>query len=659
MSTSLHYRPEVDGLRALAVLPVVFFHAGFHSFSGGFIGVDVFFVISGYLITSIIYNDIRSDRFSIVRFYERRIRRIFPALMLVAIFSFIFARMLMFNAEMVEYSHSLVSVNLFVSNILFWMQSGYFESSSELKPLLHTWSLSVEEQFYIFFPILLFLLRKKSFRFIMEVICGITAISLGLAEVASRTSPNANFFLLPTRAWELGTGALLAIYSTTGINLGKAARQVLSALGIIMISLAIFLLDGSIRYPSLWGLIPVAGTTLVLLATTPETVVGKVLSWRPIVFTGLMSYSIYLWHQPIFAFYRMYYLGEPPLINFLALIGVTIILAALTWRFVEQPFRKGVFHTRKSLFGTAAGLSAVLIVIGEVSAITTGSLGLEVARERLDRGSYAKADPQSASYSQGAATGAVVLWGDSFADAISVSLKNDMKANNIPFEPFIFHSCPSLMNTRRNEDYRLGARFSERCLDYNHRVAETIKILHPSVVVLANHYLGYVDNINPYNGRPILLPEVDNGESGLEIVLHSLNATVHFLEGIGSKVIILAPYPILDNYQNRRRRYEKLGGNSAIFDLDRAPTDDLEAKLIRAAPGAIEVNIIDLLCKHDHCSAIRDDGSLLLFDGTHVSTTISPIIANRITAKVIGLRKEETDGSFTSHVAHTVTSPAK
>jgi peptidoglycan/LPS O-acetylase OafA/YrhL len=207
------YRPEIDGLRAVAVIPVILFHAGFESFSGGYVGVDVFFVISGYLITSIIYGEIQNKTFSIIRFYERRARRILPALIFVSAVCIPFAWMWMLPSDFEDFSRSLVAVSVFASNIFFWRDSGYFSVAVELKPLLHTWSLGVEEQFYILFPVILLLCRKVSTRATVTIVMLGTIASIVLAEIGSRTYPAATFYLIPTRAWELGTGALLAIHA--------------------------------------------------------------------------------------------------------------------------------------------------------------------------------------------------------------------------------------------------------------------------------------------------------------------------------------------------------------------------------------------------------------------------------------------------------------
>lgn len=301
----MRYRPEIDGLRAIAVLAVIFYHAGFLGFSGGYVGVDIFFVISGFLITSIIMRDLTTGRFSFAHFYERRARRILPALFLVMAVSFPFAWLLLMPNQMDDYAQSMASIPFFVSNIFFFLKSGYFEQASELKPLIHSWSLAVEEQYYIVFPFILLLIWPWKTAKIYIVIFAIILLSLICAEWLKNYNESANFFLLPSRMWELGIGALLAIYLKGRDNKPYGA-EILSCLGIVMICGAVFLFNAHTPHPSLVTLVPVIGTALIIYAAREGTFVYKLLSLRGIVVLGLMSYSAYLWHQPIFAFARLH-----------------------------------------------------------------------------------------------------------------------------------------------------------------------------------------------------------------------------------------------------------------------------------------------------------------------------------------------------------------
>ncbi len=363
----MYYRAEIDGLRAIAVLPVILYHAGLPAFSGGYIGVDVFFVISGYLITGIIYPEISGGTFSIVNFYERRARRILPALFFVVFCSIFFAWNWMLPDEFIAFSNSIIAVNLFSSNILFWQESGYFELTSELKPLLHTWSLAVEEQFYIIFPILVLLIKPLGRLGFLTIIGLLVLASLALSQWSSEAYVNANFYLLPTRAWELGIGALLALFPVTHMKKPIGLAQVFSLVGICLIMWSIFTFDETVPFPSLWALIPVIGTALVLGFGDNNTIVGRLLSIKPLVGVGLISYSAYLWHQPLFAFCRIRSLDEIASSVYLILSLLSLVLAYFSWRFVEQPFRDKNVFGRNHIF--------LLGIVGTIFFISFGIVG--------------------------------------------------------------------------------------------------------------------------------------------------------------------------------------------------------------------------------------------------------------------------------------------
>ena len=248
----MKYRREIDGLRALAVIPVIFFHAGFSLFSGGFVGVDIFFVISGYLITSILINEINSDKFSIINFYERRARRILPALFLVMLVSAPFAWFWLIPADMLDFAQSYSAISVFSSNLLFWKESGYFDVATELKPMLHTWSLAVEEQFYVILPLLLSVLWRFGLNACVTVLTVFAVSSLLLAHWSSSNAPSAAFYLLPFRWWELALGSLTAffMYRSTGSGLGLKLRQLLCYFGVVLIAISLFSFDKHTPFPS-------------------------------------------------------------------------------------------------------------------------------------------------------------------------------------------------------------------------------------------------------------------------------------------------------------------------------------------------------------------------------------------------------------------------
>ncbi len=367
----MQYRREIDGLRALAVVPVVLFHAGFSSFSGGFVGVDIFFVISGYLITSILIAENEQDRFSIINFYERRARRILPALFFVMACCLPFALMWMLPDGLVEFGRSLIAVTFFVSNFLFWQESGYFAAAAEEKPLLHTWSLAVEEQYYLLFPLLVLMLWPLGRRwFSIVLVVGVLA-SLGLAEYGWRNKPSANFYLAPFRTWELLIGSLIAVYLSRN-SAPAALRDTMSIIGVAMILFSIVWFDAKTPFPSLWALLPVLGTGLLILFTWPETLVGRFFSTPPLVGVGLISYSVYLWHQPLFAFARIHSIDHPSAALFLVLSALSVLLAWLSWRYVEAPFRSKERVSKRAIFTFTGCGMAFFALIGAALVATDG-----------------------------------------------------------------------------------------------------------------------------------------------------------------------------------------------------------------------------------------------------------------------------------------------
>ena len=341
----MNYRSEIDGLRAFAVLPVILFHADFGFFSGGYIGVDIFFVISGYLITSIIVSDLEDNRFSILKFYLRRARRLLPALYLVMLSSIVIAWLWLPNGDMKSFSQSIVSSTLFSSNILFWLQSGYFDTSAELKPMLHTWSLAVEEQYYFLVPVLLVCLWKfGKIAYLLSALAILSVASLLCAAHFVELYPNSAFFFLHTRFWELGIGAVLAVLirNRKTMEVEHWRGNILSFIGFIAIVLSVFLFDRTTPTPSFYTLIPTIGTALIIAYAVPNTVVNNILRWKPIVFIGLISYSLYLWHQPVIAFARHRFLGDISDIT-VYLFPLIFALAYFSWRFVEKPARSASF----------------------------------------------------------------------------------------------------------------------------------------------------------------------------------------------------------------------------------------------------------------------------------------------------------------------------
>jgi peptidoglycan/LPS O-acetylase OafA/YrhL len=353
------YRSEIDGLRAIAVISVIIYHAEFtirlnnvsyKVFPGGFLGVDIFYVISGYLITYLIYENIKKNSFLFLDFYERRARRLLPMLFLVISMSLVVGWMLMMPNQLKDFSGSALASLFFVSNFWFLITDSYFAESSALKPLLHTWSLSIEEQFYIIFPPFLYFLYKKKIRQIKLLFVVLILISLSLATLGSFYFTDINFYILPTRVWELLAGGILAFYHANS-KTKKISKygNLLSLLGVILILSSVFLFNANIPHPSFFSSFIILGTGLIIFFRNENGFIKKILSTNIFVGAGLISYSLYLWHFPVFAFKKI---KSPNLSNFdkLETILLVIALSILSYYLVERPFRNRKIILKKLFF---------------------------------------------------------------------------------------------------------------------------------------------------------------------------------------------------------------------------------------------------------------------------------------------------------------------
>jgi peptidoglycan/LPS O-acetylase OafA/YrhL len=368
------YRPHIDGIRAFSILAVLLFHAGFKSFSGGFIGVDVFLVISGYLITYISLEEVHQGTFSFRRFYEKRLRRLFPALIFILLLSSILSYRFLMPYELKSYFQSLILTVLFSSNIYFYLKTGYFDGENEIKPLLHTWSLSLEEQFYFILPVLVLMFaRKKYFPHLLGLL---VLISFGL--IAKPSAQNsAHFYLLHARAWELLVGSILAYFHFKNSR-PRLTSQLSSLMGLIAIVTSFCCFDVKTPHPSYLTLIPVLGT-LLLLNNKEDHSINRLISSRYFVGVGLISYSLYLIHQPIFVFLRLFF-GRA-LSDGEASFGIfaSLIIAYGMWRFVEQPFRRITFAKNRKIFLGIGLCFAALLGFGFLGNRNGGFINREFA----------------------------------------------------------------------------------------------------------------------------------------------------------------------------------------------------------------------------------------------------------------------------------------
>ena len=438
----MDYRADIDGLRAVAVLPVVIFHAGL-GLDGGFVGVDIFFVISGYLITSLLLHELAQRRFSILDFYERRARRIFPALFAMIFVTTIVSLVLMSPQDLENFARSAIAATAFFANIWFYTQEGYFNEASELQPLLHTWSLGIEEQYYLLFPPMLWLIvQMKRWGGALAILLVCLGLSLAFCVWATGQEPNAAFYLPQYRVWELLIGSTLAIAVSqnrlawiAGFP-GFAGLAAAIGLGSIAWSVAIY--GPETQFPGMAALLPCLGAALLIaVGGHVQTPVSRLLSSAPLVFIGKLSYSLYLWHWPIIAF--VFYTGDGNLEapQGLACLIVAFLLAYGSWRFIEQPFRDRRRMVRKTIFGSSLAAIAIVFTTSafimqseglasrmppEIQALMDPEIGLH------DRRDCHFVSPERALADQVCARGApsvepsFVLVGDSHADAFSPAI---------------------------------------------------------------------------------------------------------------------------------------------------------------------------------------------------------------------------------------------
>lgn len=373
---SLQYRPDIDGLRAVAILSVLAFHLRPWRAPGGFVGVDVFFVISGYLISAIVFAEIAGGRFSVLGFYERRVRRIFPALFVMLILVTAVICYFLLPSELVDYSKSVIAAATSSSNFYFWRHSGYFDAPLS-KPLLHTWSLAVEEQFYILFPIFLWIARRFFPQRLKYAVVILFGASLVASVVTVHYNPNTAFYMPYTRTWELLLGTVVALRFFPRLPFAPV-RNGVTVLGMAMIAYATLRYDSQTPFPGLAALLPCMGSALIIGAgESGSTLVGKALSWRPVVFVGLISYSLYLWHWPVIILrdlglsvnvsallpHREGFVRLLQKSNDAMEILVCLVLATLSWKFVEQPFRGHARRIeRRRLFALSAAVLATLLL---------------------------------------------------------------------------------------------------------------------------------------------------------------------------------------------------------------------------------------------------------------------------------------------------------
>jgi peptidoglycan/LPS O-acetylase OafA/YrhL len=490
------YRPDVDGLRAIAVLSVLLFHGGVSVLSGGYVGVDVFFVISGFVIATKLTEEIDEGKFSIANFYVRRIRRILPALVATILLCCVAACVFFLPDALSDFSRSVVATAVFLSNMFFWKNSGYFETGALDRPLLHTWSLAIEEQFYIIIPIALFLCVVYARRWTFALFAAAAAASLGLSIFITDKAPTANFFVLPTRAWELLLGVLVALAPWAPTS-NRILREVIAVAALALIGFAVLTYTSATPFPGLAAFVPTFGTAaLIYLGKEREpSFVARALSLRPVVAIGLISYSLYLVHWPIIVFARYALLRDLQGWEIVAAVAASFVLAYLSYRYVETPFRRPRKPiSRPRLF---AGTAAILAGVGALGLVGVWSGGARFLHPGFAPTAQAETtgpdlwmsqrcflENQDASAWAGdqcvrthGASGNALLWGDSFAAQYIPGLIANQNKLTRNIVEYTFAGCPPVLS------YQSYAR--PGCADFNARVFGIISRYHIDTVVLS------------------------------------------------------------------------------------------------------------------------------------------------------------------------------
>lgn len=620
----MRHRHDIDGLRAIAVTAVVLYHTAPALVPQGLYGVDVFFVISGFLIARIIHDDSAAGRFSIMEFYRRRVRRIIPALFVVCAATTILAVILLFPADLTSYSVDLLSASAFVANITFYRHADYFAPAAESIPLLHLWSLSVEEQFYLAFPLVMVMAMRG--RRPLTVLTVIGAASLGGFVAIGPADPAAAFYLLPFRAWELMLGAVTGVLCS---RLPPPPRWTvaLAWLGLGAIAFAVF--RSTPVTPDLPGLAAMLAClgTAGILAFNAGTYAIRPLSWPPVVFVGLISYSLYLWHWPVFSLARYYLMGPPsPWLTALLIVGAAA-LAAVTWRFIEAPFRdyRSPGKTRPFAVATAAlgGLGVVSLAV-----LATGGLPWRISAEAQTlagystRGSvdFAKAlrireclmgpdqgpadfDPDKC-LSNNENLPSLLIWGDSYAAHYVHGLKVALPAAILQATA---SACPPVLG--------MAVEGRTHCRDLNDYFFGQAARLRPTAVALSATW------------GAVPLAEFD--------------ITVAKLRGLGLAVIIFGPSPaysaplpqILARHAQNGRRLDL-----ARFLLpETLHAEDAMKARYQASPGVHYLSILDVLCPAGHCIALTPDGVPVAIDTGHLSPEGSVLVARQIKPVLLNL----------------------
>lgn len=652
-------------MRAVAVIAVVLFHFGVPGFTGGFVGVDVFFVISGYLITSIIWNQRQAGRFSFVEFWARRARRILPALFVMIIAVLAVGWFLLAPKDYEELGRSVRYQVLFVSNILFMRQDGYFDVASDLKPMLHTWSLAVEEQFYIIFPLLLTLLSSRLKHWRMALF-GVLLVSFGLSVWAVSHHPEKAFFLLPMRAWELLAGAMLAVAPKHAWRLKPMAAQLLSLLGMGMILLAVFGYNKSTPFPGAAALLPVLGVVLVIFANGHrETVVGQFLSSRLMVGFGLISYSWYLWHWPVFVFSSYASVEEPSALDSAGLILLTLVLGYLSWKFVETPLRERRLLAGRRPILLAGALGVLVLALAGQTLRWTDGLPWRLSDQALQ---YAKGrewrpelmacladdktpdDKLFCHYGVEKMPRQAMVWGDSHATALIPVFDDGAKAHGVSV---ILASSPGCIPVE-------GLEHDARCARFNRRVEAVLGEQSVSDVVLVARWSLYLyGDVKGDLGHVLRTPDGQYDRAAAEQRLaEGLRARVTQLRAGGHRVWLVKEVPLqtfsppyrLTRLAMLDRPVDDVGLAVAEHHKRQVFISQLFAQLAKD-PAVRVVDPAPKLCDENGFCRAELGGYSLYTDDNHLSEVGARFVAPILEPLFIGLQDRQNPGKGQTNAA--------
>jgi peptidoglycan/LPS O-acetylase OafA/YrhL len=663
------YRTDIDGLRAIAILSVVLYHAGFEGLPGGFAGVDIFFVISGYLIGGHIFSELRTGRFSYLNFYKRRARRILPAFYAVLLFTIAASLILLSPLEARQFGRSAFAATLSVSNILFWHGAKYFDTKSEFIPLLMTWSLAVEEQFYAIIPLLMVLLARVRRNWTLPAILSVCALSLFLAQCElssqSQASFQAAFYLLPARSWELGVGLALAIAELTRERNARTHflpaffPQWIGPIGLLMVLAPIYLLNGHSSFPGVAALPSVLGTALVIAAPT-SFINRRLLSLPPLAFVGRVSYSWYLWHWPLLAFLHILSGGSQPPAASLFAVAAAFPLAVLSYFFIEKPFRRSMRPTAPLLLRYAVLSAAMLAVCGGIWLSHGIPWRYPVLAEMEAANPSLASDPclieddseqpnaTKSCYDASDPTPSVALWGDSHAAALAPGLRSAATAQGYSFVQLTKTSCLPLTGVIRYIP-RIPAQ-AARCLNFNRKVLALIEAdRRVRVVILTGAWAGCLERTweagwltTDASRKPEFWTtsqgRIPSQSAVQTLFIQSLAAQIQTLRNGGKNVIVLEDVPNFNFDPILRVRAEHIPARAALakalqfgpeIDPGFAPNNgDASANAVtanslhQAAPPQAGVALIDLkpaFCTNSNHCLYRDGGRLLYFDSGHLT----------------------------------------